>query len=243
MANSYKKDNLFQNDIGKQFEFDADVALVFDDMADRSIPYYRENIELISYFIRKIAHQKSNLDIYDLGSSTANLLLELSSIDELKNANLVGIDSSSAMIEKSTKKAEAYGREIKFICSDFLDIDISSADIIIANYTMQFIRPAKRTDAIKKIYDSLKTGGVFFMSEKVSSINTMLDRYMIERYHQYKIGQGYTMGEITKKREALENILVPYTMQENLQMLKDTGFSTTEILLKWINFTTFASIK
>ncbi|HEG3131298.1 TPA: carboxy-S-adenosyl-L-methionine synthase CmoA, partial [Campylobacter jejuni] len=48
------KDELFKQSPKKQFEFDKSVASVFDDMINRSVPFYRENLELCGNLLAKI---------------------------------------------------------------------------------------------------------------------------------------------------------------------------------------------
>ena len=69
------KDNIFQKKIDKQFQFDENVASVFDDMLNRSVPFYNENLDLIVQIIEK--YIKENEQILDLGCSTASLLLTI----------------------------------------------------------------------------------------------------------------------------------------------------------------------
>ena len=185
--------------------------------------------------------------IYDIGCSTGNTLLELAS--RLKasgvKAKLVGIDNSSAMIENATLKAKAYGADICFVCADGNEVEYKKARCVILNYTLQFIRPPKRVAFLKKIYDALESGGVLILSEKMTSPNAMLDAQMIEHYHRYKAKNGYTKTEISTKREALENVLVPYSLQENIALLCEAGFCTNdiEVLFKWVNFGTIIAQK
>lgn len=247
---------------------------MFDDMLARSIPYYKDNLALCVDFITqhitqsplqstsqnslKNASQKSsqkNLPtknqaiprIYDIGCSTGNTLLELAS--RLKasgiKAKLIGIDNSSAMIENATLKAKAYGADICFVCAECNEVEYKKARCFIANYTLQFIRPLKRVAFLKKIYDALESGGILILSEKMTSPNAMLDAQMIEHYHRYKAKNGYTKTEISAKREALENVLVPYSLQENIALLCEAGFciNDIEVLFKWVNFGTIIAQK
>ena len=46
----------------------------------------------------------------------------------------------------------------------------------------------------------------------------------------FKKTKGYSEFEITQKREALENVLVPYSEEENKKMMTDTGFIYCETL-------------
>lgn len=233
------KDNIFLEEQSKQFEFDSKVASVFDDMVTRSIPHYKTTIDLSIDFILKHLENSSTLPmIYDLGSSTGNFLLALQQKLHSK-AMLYGIDSSDAMTQIAMQKSKAYGYDIQFKCEDFLETNFLDSDIITAHYTIQFIRPLHREKLIQKIAQALnKKQGIFIMSEKMSSQDKQLDKTMIERYYQFKQEQGYSLNEITKKREALENVLIPYTLDENIQMLKNAGFKTIEVLFKWVNFGT-----
>ncbi len=238
------KDTIFKQDIGKQFEFDAQVASVFDDMLERSIPHYKEVLGLIVDFCSyTLESSKSAIPlVYDLGSSTGTTLLALSQALSA-HTRFIGIDNSQAMIDKASLKAQAYNANIEFICTDLLEYDFLHSDIVIANYSLQFIRPMQRPALLQKIYNALTEGGILIVSEKMTSHHRILDRQMIERYVRYKQEQGYTKTEISKKREALENVLVPFSLEENIAMLKDIGFSGIEVLFKWVNFGTLIAKK
>lgn len=233
------KDNIFNKPITKQFEFDEEVASVFDDMLLRSVPFYKENLKLQIDILKNFLKEEDL--VIDLGSSTGTFLIELSK--KIKNLKLIGIDNSPAMIKEATKKAKAFGSNAKFIKADFLDYDFYNAKAIIANYTIQFVRPLKREKLIQKIYNSLQNEGIFLMSEKLISENKKLNKIMIDIYYNYKKEKGYSEYEIARKREALENVLIPYTMNENIEMLKNAGFKDIDIIFRWNNFATFIAFK
>ncbi|ACM92914.1 putative methyltransferase [Nautilia profundicola AmH] len=233
------EDKVFNKPIEKQFEFDEEVASVFDDMLNRSVPFYKENLNLQIDILKNFLSDQDK--IIDLGSSTGTFLIELAKKKE--NLDLIGIDNSEAMIKRAKNKARAFGVKVEFINSDFLEYDLSGSKAIVANYTVQFIRPLKREKLIKKIYDSLKNDGIFLMSEKLITENKKLNKIMIDIYYDYKKQMGYSEFEIAQKREALENVLIPYTMQENIEMLKNAGFKEIEVVFRWNNFATFIAFK
>lgn len=235
-------DTYFTKPISKQFEFDAEVAAVFDDMLSRSVPFYKESLQLTRQFSIN-ALQKGGRAI-DLGCSTASLLLEIErSLTSMDNIELIGIDNSAAMIEHAHKKIEAYGSKISLVEGDILEYPFGSTKVVICNYTLQFIRPMVRETLLRKIYDSLEEGGVFIFSEKVLSENATLNKQLIDCYYSFKKEQGYSEYEIVQKREALENVLIPYTMTENIEMAKKSGFSSCDVLFRWANFATFIACK
>jgi len=232
------KDKVFAKPIQKQFEFDEEVASVFDDMLNRSVPFYQENLKLQIEILKEFL--KENDLVIDLGSSTGTFLIELAKKKPLK---LIGIDNSEAMINRAKQKAKAFGVKIDFLQEDFLDFSFPKSNSIVANYTIQFVRPLKREKLIKKIYSSLKRNGIFLMSEKLITENKKLNKIMIDIYYNYKKEKGYSEFEIAQKREALENVLIPYSMQENIEMLKNTGFKNIEVIFRWNNFATFIAFK
>ena len=232
---------LFSKPIEKKFEFDDAVASVFDDMIERSVPFYNEVLELLTQLISK--HPKERLNILDLGSSTAKLLLNLHS-NSKNRYKLVGVDNSKAMIDRAKNKCRAFGAsEIELILRDIEDFEIIDFDIIVSNYTLQFIRPIKRPELIKKIFNGLNDNGEFFFSEKVIFEDKKLDKDMIDIYYSYKKKQGYSDYEIATKREALENILIPFSIQENIKICKDAGFKRVDTIFQWANFATFRAKK
>lgn len=233
-------DKVFEKSITKQFEFDEEVASVFDDMLGRSVPFYKEMQRLTINFA--INYLEDNDKVYDLGCSTASTLIELSK-HCTKKLELIGIDNSQAMLNRAEKKAKAFGVDIKFINEDLHNISYDDAKLIISNYTLQFIRPLQREKLVKKIYNNLQNDGVFIFCEKVISSNKILDKQYIDEYYEFKKTQGYSEFEISQKREALENVLIPYTEDENKKMILDAGFSHCETLFKWVNFATFIAIK
>jgi len=234
------KDKVFAQAIEQKFAFDQAVASVFDDMLSRSVPFYDEVRHLIISLI--LTEEREGKKILDLGVSTAKFLLELHARMETA-MQLKGIDNSTAMIERATQKAKAFGATIDLELADMLSYDYRDQDIIVANYTLQFIRPMQRLGLLKKIHHGLHEGGWFIFSEKVVFDDKNLDKQIIDIYYNYKKSQGYSDYEIAQKREALENILIPFTINENIQMCRDAGFQKIDTLFQWGNFTTFLAKK
>jgi len=231
-----KEDKVFTQEINKKFEFDEAVASVFDDMLSRSVPYYDEVRALIISLI--LAEEKNEKKILDLGSSTAKFLLDLHSKMTV-SMHLKGLDNSQAMLNRAEQKCQAFGADIELELADMLAYRYQNEDIIVANYTLQFIRPMQRLELMKKLFDGLNPEGIFIFSEKVVFEDKVLDKQMIDIYYDYKKEQGYSEYEIAQKREALENVLIPFTIKENIQMCKDAGFTKIQTLFQWANFVTF----
>jgi tRNA (cmo5U34)-methyltransferase len=96
---------------------------------------------------------------------------------------------------------------------------------------------------LQRIYRALRPGGVLLMSEKVICHDRRLNREFIDIYHTFKKSRGYSELEIAKKREALENVLIPYSIAENRAMLSRSGFTAMETYFQWFNFTSLVAVK
>jgi len=234
------KDKVFTEKITKKFEFDEAVASVFDDMLSRSVPFYDEVRKLVISLV--LAEQKEGKKVLDLGSSTAKFLLDLHSKMDVP-MQLKGLDNSQAMLDRAAQKCQAFGAKIELEFADMLEYDYRNEDVIISNYTLQFIRPMQRIELVKKLYDGLKENGMFIFSEKVVFEDKKLDKQMIDIYYDYKKTQGYSEYEIAQKREALENVLIPFTIEENRHMCREAGFKQIDTVFQWANFVTFVAKK
>ncbi|MEK6202344.1 MAG: carboxy-S-adenosyl-L-methionine synthase CmoA [Desulfobulbaceae bacterium] len=238
------KDTLFAvNQVEEDFVFSEHVAQVFDDMLDRSIPFYQEVIkgtaQLLDIFLQQ------NDTVIDLGCATGTTLLQLARLLPDKGLQFTGIDNSPAMLHKARLKAEMFSKQdqVTFISQDITDLEQADTGAYLLNYTLQFIRPLRREDFIHRLYDNLRPGGVLILSEKKISHDPLLNRKFIDIYHQFKLERGYSELEIAKKREALENILIPFSIEENRELLLDAGFASVETFFQWFNFVSFIAIK
>lgn len=229
------------------FEFNSAVAAVFDDMADRSIPWYRQVEEMSASLAASFYQPGSRL--YDLGCSTATgtLLAAQALISRgVDHPRLIGIDNSPAMCSRAEEKLAAVfpdERPVEIRCEDLLVSEINDASVVIMNYTLQFVAPLERERLIRRIYDGLRHNGVLIVSDKTTQSHTDVSRIFIEKYYDFKRANGYSELEISRKREALENVLIPYSVDEEESLFLDTGFSAVDRFFSWYNFVSFLCIK
>ncbi|PIE62491.1 MAG: tRNA (cmo5U34)-methyltransferase, partial [Desulfobacterales bacterium] len=157
----------------------------------------------------------------------------------------IGIDSSDAMLEKGRKKAVNYKKDsqISFVHSDITAFEMTDIAVFICNYTLQFIRPVIREAFLTRVFSALRPGGALFLSEKTITMDPAMNRKYIDIYHDYKKEMGYSELEIAKKREALENVLIPFSIQENKNLLRNAGFSEINTYFQWFNFTSIVAVK
>ncbi|MFZ4540805.1 MAG: carboxy-S-adenosyl-L-methionine synthase CmoA [Rickettsiales bacterium] len=243
-AHTIKPDKVF--DVPRKpsdFTFNKEVATVFDDMVSRSVPYYDEmqrmTVELAADFAR------ADTNLYDIGCSTATTLLAIDPAVDPK-VNFIGIDNSRDMIAKAQEKVvqSSTARPIEFLCKDIQqDLPIDNASVVTMLLTLQFVRPLYREKIVRRISSGINEGGCLLLIEKITSEETTFNRLFIDHYYAYKRRNGYSDMEISQKREALENVLIPYRVEENFDLLKEAGFRHVEMFFRWYNFCGIVAMK
>lgn len=231
-------DQVFRDEITKvsDFKFGTTVVNVFDDMVSRSVPYYNEMQRMLAEIAAD--HVKEGTFVYDLGCSTGTTLIGL---DQLipSDIRFIGIDESQEMLDKCDVKLKEAGfvRPYDLVAGDLHEkLPIANGSVVILCLTLQFVRPLYRERLLKNIYDGLNPGGVLLLVEKVLAESSIFNRDFIKYYYNYKRRNHYSELEISQKREALENVLIPYKLSENMLLLKEAGFADCEIFFKWYNF-------
>ena len=225
------------------FAFNEEVAGVFDDMVSRSVPQYAEIQRMLAELAAYFATPGSN--IYDLGCSTGTTLALVDKALPV-NANLIGIDNSAEMLDKCRSKLATLGLSNPFeLRRADLDqgVEIHDASVVLLVLTLMFVRPLYREKLMRSICAGLQENGCLLLVEKVLGDGSLFNRLFIERYYAYKRRRGYSELEIAQKREALENVLIPYRLSENRDLLLGAGFREVEVFFKWYNFVGIVAVK
>lgn len=225
------------------FEFDEAVVNVFTDMIERSVPGYSLTLPLIGLIAQRYAQANSNC--YDLGCSLGAATLAMRHHIEQPNCQLISVDNSPAMIaELETILAQDKGIiPVQLQEADIRDVVIKNASIVVLNFTLQFIDPEDRTILVKRIYDGLRPGGALILSEKVFFADEEQDERLITLHHDFKRANGYSDLEISQKRTAIENVLIPETIEQHQQRTQFAGFSSCDVWFQAFNFVSMLAIK
>jgi tRNA (cmo5U34)-methyltransferase len=225
------------------FEFNAAVADVFDDMIHRSVPMYGEIICRQAQLVER--YYRPGTRIYDLGCSTGNLAIAVCNRMPAGSFEMVAVDNAHPMLDILNKRLDDADRfdDISNICEDIRQVNMQQASVVVVNFTLQFIPLADREGLLKRIYEALIPGGMLLFSEKTMHPNPLISDLQIGFYHRLKRENGYSELEISQKREALENVLVPETEATHQDRLRRCGFSIIEVWLKWFNFCSWICIK
>ena len=251
------RDSLFASPLGDiaEFRFNQVVVDVFPDMIRRSVPGYESIIAQSALLASRYVQPASRL--YDLGSSlgaTSFAMQEsLSHCDAARTAQceIHAIDNAPAMIEASRKllASDTGNRDPSTLTPIFLheanleEHPISNACVVAMNFTLQFVHRSARTALMRKIADALLPGGALILSEKVCFSDPVVDEMHIDMYHAFKRANGYSELEVSQKRTALENVLVPDTLDEHRDRLLSAGFDHCTVWFQCFNFASLIAIK
>jgi len=87
---------------------------------------------------------------------------------------------------------------------------------------------------LSQLHEGLNNNGCLILVEKILGNDSLFNRMYIYLYYEFKKKQGYSENELFQKREALKNVLMPYRIDENINLLKKCGFETIDFFLNGI---------
>jgi len=239
------QDTIFSSPIDNigNFAFDEKVVEVFPDMIQRSVPGYSNIISAIGMLAQRFA--KPNSNIYDLGCSLGAATLSMRRNIQQEGCRIISIDNSSAMVERCKLHVNAYRSDtpVEVIEDDIRNVDIENASMVVLNFTLQFLSPEDRQSLLEKIYHGLRPGGILILSEKYVFEDEKSNELLIDLHHDFKRANGYSELEISQKRSAIENVLIPDSVPMHKDRLKNIGFSSVELWFQCFNFGSMFAIK
>lgn len=225
------------------FRFDAAVARVFPDMIRRSVPGYTTIVPMIGIITEQYAQPGSHC--YDLGCSLGASTLAMRHGLRFDDCHLIGVDNSAAMIERCEHHIalDDHPLPVELRCEDILTTELHDASVITLNFTLQFISPTERLPLLERIARATRPGGVLILSEKIRFESPSEQDAQTHLHHEFKRANGYSDLEISQKRSALEQVLIPETIADHRERLLCSGFSEVMVWYQCFNFVSMLAIK
>ncbi|MFZ5466902.1 MAG: carboxy-S-adenosyl-L-methionine synthase CmoA [Pseudomonadota bacterium] len=221
------------------FAFDEQVAAVFPDMIRRSVPGYELILQALPWLAARIVQPGSV--VYDLGCSLGAGAQAVRRGVRGEGCRIIAVDTSAAMIRRAGEWLGSFRSEVpvELVQADVLDVPIEDASLVMLNFTLQFVPPGRRLELLRHIRAGMRPGGVLLLSEKIAFEDDRMEHLITELHHDFKRAQGYSELEIAQKRQALENVLVPETLEAHRSRLREAGFVSCET---WLQHTRFVSL-
>jgi tRNA (cmo5U34)-methyltransferase len=239
------RDKIYSDSLANiaDFRFDDNVAAVFPDMIQRSVPGYSNIIAMTGLVAAR--HAQDNTRCYDLGCSLGASTLAMAS--QLKNRPLqfIAVDNSEAMLLRCQHAINSLpgSFNIQLICDSLQNVSIENSSVVVMNFTLQFVSPVERDAVIRNIYDGLQPGGVLILSEKICFENPVMQSLTTDLHHAFKMANGYSELEVSQKRTALDNVLIPETLAAHERRLRQSGFENIGVWFQCFNFISLLAIK
>ena len=224
------------------FTFDDEVASVFPDMIRRSVPGYASMLSVIAQCAQR--YSQPNTNVYDLGCSlgAATRLLQQHSSSSCK---IIAVDNSEAMISRLRESlpSSSGNASVELVLGDIREVSIANASLSVLNLTLQFLPPSERDGFVSEIAAGTNPGGALVLSEKICFEDDRQQELMTSLHHDFKKAHGYSDLEIAQKRTAIENRLIPETLERNVKRLRDAGFGTVTPWFQCFNFASIIAVK
>ncbi|MBZ9557455.1 MULTISPECIES: carboxy-S-adenosyl-L-methionine synthase CmoA [Modicisalibacter] len=245
MSDASYRDAIFTTPLDRvaSFSFDEQVVACFPDMVRRSIPGYGQILGMLGVIAER--HLRHGGHVYDLGCSLGAVGLALAGRLPPDAFTLTGVDLSPAMVGRAREivAAECPDHRIEIVEGDIRHVDYRPASLIVLNFTLQFLDPGERDGLLERLYATLEPGGVLILSEKIVAADEAENAWLVERYHDFKRANGYSELEISQKRNALENVLRPDTLETHHARLAGAGFERVTTWFQYLNFAAMIAFK
>ena len=242
---SMTRDDIYSlplNQVGS-FEFDEQVVRVFPDMIARSVPGYASILSMIEQLSSRFV--RPGTSVWDLGCSlgAATRLIRRQAPHDCK---IHAVDNSPAMIQRLRSmlaESPEDGCRVELYEADLREIEVSNATFVVLNLTLQFLPPAERTQVIDNIFRGLLPGGALLLSEKICFDEPTQQQLMTDLHHDFKRAHGYSDLEVAQKRTAIENRLIPETLDTHIDRLQQAGFATVAPWFQCFNFVSILALR
>ena len=223
-----------------EFRFDEQVARVFPDMLRRSIPGYGALLELIGVLASCVVTHESR--VYDLGCSLGAVSLSIRHALGSRCATILAVDNSEAMVRRCREFVEADSATVpvEVHCNDVTTFPLEEASLIVSNFTLQFVPPDQRLRLLERARNALGSGGVFVLSEKVRASEGATPSLHPALHDAFRQANGYTQLELSRKRQALEHVLIADSEAEHEARLRQAGFEP-EVWFRALDFVSWTA--
>lgn len=224
------------------WSFGGSIPKKFENHIRNSIPYYLEGHDIINKLSDFFLYDKSTC--YDLGCSTANLLIKLANYTNKKEIKFNGLEIEKNMYSLAKENVKKNNiKNIKILNTDIKKFKLKTNNLIISYYTIQFIHPSHRQKIFDKIFKSLNWGGAFIMFEKIRGNDARFDNIINSLYLDFKEENKFMPKEILNKSRSLRGVMEPFSDYGNLGLLKRAGFKDIQTIFHHLCFKGYLCIK
>ena len=146
-------------------------------------------------------------------------------------------------LRQRLKESVDNGNVVDLQQADIREVEVINASLVVLNLTLQFLPPEERDEFIGRIAAGTRAGGALVLSEKICFEDAAQQELMTKLHHDFKRAHGYSDLEIAQKRTAIENRLLPETLDAHVARLRAAGFRTVSPWFQCFNFASILAVK
>ena len=231
-------DRLYSAPLGPTppFQFSDEVAQVFENMAQRSIPGYVSVLPLSALLAAQYVQPDSL--VYDLGCSLGGTTEQLATALEHTNCRIIAVDQSLAMIQRAQIRLHARisRRQVECLHEDVRHLNFHKASVVVSNFTLQFLPLNDRQPLYDRIAAQMHPEGALILAEKISFDDEQEQVFHEAMHRAFRRRNGYSDLEIAQKKQALEGVMFTETEAQHRQKLTQAGFQQVSKWFQSFNF-------
>ncbi|MCD8266748.1 MAG: methyltransferase domain-containing protein [Prevotellaceae bacterium] len=199
-------------------------------------------LEVTTEAARRIAPQASRL--LDIGCGAGNFTLKM--LEKLPAVHCTLVDLSGRMLERAVERVSKVSQaDVEAIHGDLRTVPLpaGSFDIILAGAVLHHLRTDDDWEStFRRLYSLLRPGGCLLISDLVLQDVPQLNTYAFERFaaHLEEIGAKTSREE---HLAAVRREDTPRPLSYQLRLMRQVGFTQTDVIHKNACFASFCGIK
>ena len=209
----------------------------FDEHIEWSIRGYGNLLSDVINYSRYFV--ENNTNVVDIGCSTGKTTQKMleHNQDHCCDANYIGVEIAENFFENLDKRKEECNyshpwANVEFIKDDIRNFKFENCSLVTSIFTLQFMPKKDRKTVIENIYNGLNEGSAFIFAEKIDCNDTRNQDMMTFNYYDFK-RKKFSTNDIMNKERMLRHMLKPNTLDEIKEMLKWSGFYSSQVF--WQN--------
>lgn len=202
----------------------------YDDNVRKVIPFYDEIynqiFDILHTHYAQAEKYKTPFSILDTGCGSGTFAVR--AYEELNISEMVLCDPSEKMLSDARTKLKDRNCIFRCIGSENLDYT-EKFDIIVAVQSHHYFSREMRERAIINCYRALKAGGIFIYTENTAPFSETGKNIVLKRVENFGVNAGRSHEETVAHSARYNTEYFPINVSEHLDLLRKTGFETSEI--------------
>lgn len=207
----------------------------YDDLAERSLPHYREAHDILMQILTANAETSTKAPERALDLGTGSGVTADAVLKALPRVTVTAVDLFPEMIEDARHRLAPWGERVRLVPSDnteYLRANRETFDIVTAAFCIHHLDVAGKQDIFTRIYDALHPGGLFILLDLTTFSDSIL------RAHARRDTESYMRSRVTDPDVQAEwlnhwnNINKPDPADDQVAWLRKAGF-LAETVCRW----------